>query len=386
MNSKNHNIKVAVAMSGGVDSSVTAALMVQKYGRENVFGVTMRLFCYGEADTLRQAQGVSDEKACCSIDAVNDARAVCNSLGIAHYALDMEKEFKETVIRNFISEYQAGHTPIPCVLCNSVIKFDHLLKKVVALGADFLATGHYARILEISNSKFQILNKSQKSKFKLLKGIDEAKDQSYFLYGLNQEQLAKTLFPLGGLKKTEVRKLAAKYQLKTAQKKESQGICFVTEGRVTDWLRDKIKIKSGKIIDTKGNIIGEHEGVVFYTVGQRKRIGGGHTEPMYVIRIDAEKNEVVIGNKEELYRNELIYISSNWISGLEPEMSLKCTAKIRYNMEDRACLVKPLTSNLSPNTYAVVFSKPQRAITPGQSVVFYKNDEVLGGGIIQTYT
>lgn len=391
------NTKIAVAMSGGVDSSVTAALMVERYGKDNVFGVTMRLFCYGDT--------ASSEKACCSIDAINDAKAVCESLGIAHYALNMEKEFEDVVIKNFISEYKSGHTPIPCVLCNSVIKFKTLLAKVESLGADMLATGHYARINKISNSKFQILNKSQRPNFKLLKGLDKTKDQSYFLYGLTQKQLAKTLFPLGGLKKTEVRKLAAKYKLKTAEKRESQGICFITEGRVTDWLRDKIKIKPGKIVDTKNNVVGEHEGVIFYTVGQRKRIGGGHAEPMYVVKVDSEKNEVIIGTKEDLYGNELIYISSNWVSGTEPKMPLKCSAKIRYNMEDEKCTIsgntkyqipnikqnlnsKLLNSGLNQNSkiktknYSVFFQKPQRAITPGQSVVFYLDDEVLGGGII----
>jgi tRNA-specific 2-thiouridylase len=347
--------KVAVAMSGGVDSSVTAALMVQKYGSENVFGVTMRLFCYGEAED-------ADEKACCSIQAVNDAKSVCDQLGIAHYAVNMEKEFEEAVIKNFISEYQQGHTPIPCVLCNSVIKFDYLLKKVQGLGADFLATGHYAKIAENEGEYF------------LERGLDETKDQTYFLYGLTQEQLAHTLFPVGEMKKTEVRKEAAKLGLKTAEKKESQGICFVTEGRVTDWLEGKIKTQPGDIVNTKGEKIGEHEGIVFYTVGQRKRIGGGFAEPMYVVRIDAAKNQVVIGNQDELYRKELEFTGPNWING-KPKLPKKCTAKIRYNMEDEGC-------NLLAGD-SVRFDLPQRAVTPGQSVVFYDGDIVIGGAIIK---
>ncbi len=256
---------------------------------------------------------------------------------------------------------------LQCVLCNKIIKFGFLLSKAEKLGADFLATGHYARVDKKSE------------RYLLKKGLDATKDQSYFLYGLNQEQLSKTIFPLGALKKTEVRKLAAQYHLKTAEKKESQGICFVTEGRVTDWLRDKIEIKPGKIIDSAGNVIGEHEGVIFYTVGQRKRIGGGHAEPMYVIRIDAKKNEVVIGNKKELYGRVLGVTESHWINPVKTP--LKCAAKIRYNMADETCLVKKIESN----KYKVTFKNPQRAITPGQSVVFYKNDQVLGGGIIQTY-
>lgn len=345
--------KVAVAMSGGVDSSVTAALMVEKYGRENVFGVTMRLFCYGEVE--------SSEKACCSIEAVNDAKAVADQLGIAHYAINLEKEFEETVIQNFVSEYQKGHTPIPCVLCNSVIKFDVLLKKVQELGADFLATGHYSKIEE------------KDGKFYLKKGSDPLKDQSYFLYGLTQEMLAHTLFPVGDITKTETRRIAQELGLKTAAKKESQGICFVTEGRVTDWLREKVEIKPGEIVDTAGKKVGEHDGVIFYTVGQRKRIGGGYAEPMYVVRVDAKNNQVVIGTEKDLYKHELIYISSNWNLGQEPKMPHKCTAKIRYNMEDQSCTIKGTK---------VVFDEPQRAITPGQSIVFYDADVVVGGGVI----
>lgn len=346
--------KVAVAMSGGVDSSVTAALMVEKYGKENVFGVTMRLFCYGEVE--------ADEKACCSIEAVNDAKKVCDQLGIAHYAINLEKEFEEAVIKNFVSEYQKGHTPIPCVLCNSVIKFEYLLTKVLAMGADFLATGHYAEILE------------KDGEFKLLKGRDPLKDQSYFLYGLTQAQLAHTLFPVGDIEKTETRKIAAKLDLKTAQKKESQGICFVVGERVTDYLRGKVKVEPGEIVDIKGQKVGEHEGIVYYTVGQRKRIGGGYAEPMYVVRVDAQKNHVVIGTEKDLYQTELGFISSTWVSGSEPIFPLKCSAKIRYNMEDQSCV-------LGKNG-VVTFKEPQRAITPGQSIVFYDKEVVLGGGII----
>lgn len=354
MDSKNHNIKVAVAMSGGVDSSVTAALLVQKYGRENVFGITMELFCV-------------EEDICGGSNAVSDAKKVCEQLGIHHFTLDLKNQFEKTVIANFINEYHLGHTPIPCVLCNKVIKFGSLLDKAKELAADFLATGHYARIEEKSGQ------------YLLKKGLDATKDQSYFLYGLTQEQLSKILFPLGNLKKTAVRKLAKKYQLKTAEKKESQGICFVTEGRVTDWLRDKIKMKPGKIVDSKGKVIGEHEGIIFYTVGQRKRIGGGYAEPMYVVKIDAKKNEVAIGTKDELYGKSFDIVGPHWINPVK--MPLKCTAKIRYNMNDEPCLVE----NVESDKYRITFKKPQRAITPGQSVVFYKNDEVLGGGIIQTY-
>lgn len=340
-------------MSGGVDSSVTAALMVKKYGREKVFGVTMRLFCYGEAE--------AGEKACCSIDAINDAKAVAGQLGIAHYAINLEKEFEKAVIQNFVSEYRQGHTPIPCVICNTVIKFEYLQKKVQELGADFLATGHYAQI------------KEKKGQFYLLKGADKSKDQTYFLYGLNQNQLAHTLFPVGGLKKTAVRREAAKLKLKTAEKKESQGICFVVGERVTDWLATKIKNVPGDIVDTKGNILGQHEGIVFYTVGQRKRIGGGHTEPMYVVKVNAAKNQVIIGTKKDLYQSKLKFKGTNW-TNVQPKLPKKCKAKIRYNMQEEDCVLE--------KGGQVKFKKPQRAITPGQSIVFYEKDVVLGGGII----
>jgi tRNA-uridine 2-sulfurtransferase len=378
--------KVAVAMSGGVDSSVTAALMVEKYGAENVFGVTMRLFCYGEAE--------ADEKACCSLEAINDAKRVCDQLGIAHYAINMEKEFEEAVIQNFVAEYRLGHTPIPCVICNTVIKFDYLLKKVQGMGADFLATGHYARV-----RPSQVLQGSDPSRYELLRGTDELKDQTYFLHGLTQEQLAHTLFPVGDIPKTETRKIAAKLKLKTAAKKESQGICFVVGERVTDYLRDKVEIKPGEIIDTKGNKVGEHDGVVFYTVGQRKRIGGGHAEPMYVIRVDAKKNQVVIGNEKDLYQKELSFVGATWVSGNQPAPPFKCTAKIRYNMDDAECVItnpslrgakgdaaisaeKDRHADARDDKIDVVFDEPQRAITPGQSVVFYDGDICLGGGII----
>lgn len=351
-------MKFAVAMSGGVDSSVTAAKVVEKYGKENVFGVTMRLFCYGEAEM--------DEKSCCSLQAVNDAKNVCDQIGIPHYAVNMEKEFEEAVIKDFVSEYGRGRTPIPCVLCNTIIKFEYLLKKVEALGANALATGHYARI------------ERAEGEHRLLKGTDQTKDQSYFLYGLTQEQLSKTLFPLGEMKKTEVRKEASKLGLKTAEKKESQGICFVTEGRVTDWLSGKVEMKPGDIVTTKGEKVGEHEGVVFYTVGQRKRIGGGYAEPMYVVRIDAGKNEVVIGIKEDLYGKELRYENAHWISGEIPNLPRSCKAKIRYNMEEDGCVIEEEKNGL----VKVTFQNPQRAITPGQSIVLYAKDQVLGGGII----
>lgn len=379
--SKKRKIKVAVAMSGGVDSSVVAALMVEKYGAENVFGVTAKLFCY--------SGGNQSDKACCSLAAIDDARLVCDQLGIPHYVISEETNFEEAVIKNFIEAYRHGQTPIPCVPCNTVIKFGSMLKKVNDLGADKLVTGHYARI-KMQNSN----NKKQITRYQLLRGVDSEKDQTYFLYGLNQNQLSQIEFPIGELKKTEVRKIAKEIGLKTAKKKESQGVCFVSEERVTDYLADKIESKPGKIVNTRGEVVGKHEGYIFYTIGQRKRIGGGYSEPMFVVAINPLKNEVVIGGSNDLYQKELVVDKINWINKVK--LPLSCTAKIRYNMEDEVCLVKTqknldlkiVNSNLNRNSkleiknHVVVFKKPQRAITPGQSIVFYDSDVCLGGGII----
>jgi tRNA-specific 2-thiouridylase len=374
LNSK--KIKVAVAMSGGVDSSVAAALMVEKHGTENVFGVTAKLFCYGK--------GTQNEKACCSLDAINDAKAVCDKLGIAHYVINEEEAFKKAVIENFIDAYKHGRTPIPCIPCNTVIKFGTMLEHVKKLGASKLVTGHYARVWrETTNLKEQISN------YKLLRGVDQNKDQTYFLHGLNQGQLADIDFPIGEMEKPEVRKLAKKYDLKTAEKKESQGVCFVSEGSVIDWLADKIKRQPGDIVDTKGNVVGKHDGIVYYTVGQRKRIGGGFISPMFVVGIDATKNEVIIGGASDLNRRDLIVGEINWIN--EVKLPLKCTAKIRYNMEDTSCIVSVISTKAEKSRsfglaqddgYTVKFKKPQRAITPGQSIVFYQGDVCLGGGVI----
>jgi tRNA-specific 2-thiouridylase len=344
--------RIAIAMSGGVDSSVAAVLMCNKYGKENVFGVTAKLYCYAD-------KPVSD-KACCSLESINDAKAVCEKLGIAHYVIDLSKEFEKSVIADFVSEYRLGHTPIPCIPCNKVIKFGFLLDKIKKLGADKLVTGHYVRL----KKKGDVIH--------LFRGIDKTKDQSYFLYNLSQEQLKFSEFPLGEMEKSEVRSIAKKYGLKTAEKRESQGICFVVEGRVNDWLADKITSKPGEMTDMSGNEIGQHEGVIFYTLGQRKRIGGGFSEPMYVVKINAEANKIIVGTENDLYQKELRYRGPQWINKVD--LPLKCTAKIRYNMEDEPCVIN--------KNEKVIFLKPQRAITPGQSIVFYQKNIVLGGAII----
>lgn len=360
-------MKIAVAMSGGVDSSVAAALMVEKYGKENVFGVTAKLFCYS---------GKIKEKACCSLEAIDDAKTICGKLGIPHYVVNEEEEFELSVIKNFISAYHHGQTPIPCIPCNTLIKFGSMLDKTKELGASKLATGHYAKI------KYQKPNtKSQKGEYQLLRGDDKNKDQTYFLHGLNQNKLSYIEFPIGEMEKKDVRKIAKELNMKVAEKKESQGVCFVTEGTVADYIASKIEIKPGKILDTKGNVVGDHEGYIYYTIGQRKRIGGGHSEPKFVISTDPLTNEVVIGNKEDLYNKEVTFVAGNWISGAEPKFRNKFSAKIRYNMEDAECTIERVDSKYGKH-YRAIFVEPQRAVTPGQSIVIYDGQNVLGGGII----
>lgn len=412
--------KVAVAMSGGVDSSVAAALAVEKYGCENVFGLTMKLFCYAEGPERESKENLSD-KSCCSLDAINDAAAVCKQLGIAHYVVNLKKEFEKEIINDFISEYEQGRTPNPCVRCNSLIKFGHLLTKAQELGADLLVTGHYARILPsplsspASQIKFNSVDrgshlavaardprfrKDDSLVYHLLRGVDTAKDQSYFLYNLDQAQLAHVWFPLGELTKPDTRKLAKKYGLKTAKKTESQDICFVST-TTQDFLTSRIKAKPGNIVDTTGKVLGRHEGLPFYTIGQRKGLGGGFTEPMYVIGLDLAKNELVVGREEELYDDEMIVGNVSW-TGETPALPAEFDVKIRYNSESvPATLSSPTSqieynsvdrgsslalaardSRLRGNDVLVKFHAPQKAITPGQTAVFYSNDEVIGGGVI----
>ncbi|MFH1386387.1 MAG: tRNA 2-thiouridine(34) synthase MnmA [bacterium] len=368
------NKKILVAMSGGVDSSVVAATL--KEAGHDVIGVTMSLYCTTNAS----------DRSCCSAEAANDAKKVADKLGIPHYVLNFKADFEKTVIQDFIAEYKAGRTPNPCIRCNQFLKFDHLLAKARELGAEYIATGHYARVgvrgkgIEGSKKIYSAPYSLPPNPLTLLKGLDSRKDQSYVLYRLTQEQLAQTLFPLGEMTKDEVRKLAKKYKLPVAEKKESQEICFIADDDYGRFLKEKIPavVKPGDIVDKTGKVVGRHEGIVFYTIGQRKGIGAHRGEPKYVISLDAKNNKVVIGDNDDLLRRELIADQVSFISGEWPAGALEVGAKIRYNSKEAPAVITPL----SVGKMKVEFKGPQRAVTPGQSVVFYEGEEVLGGGLI----
>jgi tRNA-specific 2-thiouridylase len=350
--------KILCAMSGGVDSSVAATLL-QKKGYE-VIGITFKLFCYAKTKTQK--------KACCSLEAICLAREVCRKLGISHYVVDVSKKFEKEIIKNFINEYIAGRTPNPCIHCNQLIKFPVLISYAKKLGINFVSTGHYARI------------KNDKNGYHLLKAKDNKKDQTYFLWTLTQDQLKHILLPIGDYKKTEIRKLAKKFDLPVAGREESQEICFVPND-YRKFLNQKAKkfIKKGPIFDVSGKKLGIHNGLVFYTVGQRTGLGISAYNPLYVLELDTKNNALVVDEDEFLYKKELIASEINFIAGKIPQKSLSVKAKIRYGME--AQKGKILVENKKAS---IVFEKQQRAITPGQSIVFYNRNEVLGGGIIES--
>lgn len=357
---------IAVAMSGGVDSSVAAALLVQQGYR--VIGLTMHLWDFAGAGVKAE-----DTRGCCSPAAMNDARHVCHTLNIPHYVIDLRKDFEKGVIQNFVNEYLAGHTPNPCIRCNTIIKWEYLLRKARSLGADYLATGHYARV-EFDGGK---------GRFVLKKGRDREKDQSYALWGLDQEKLKRTLFPLGSLTKSEVRRKAVSLGLKTAHKAESQEICFIPVNDYGGFLQTRLPhlhqtLGPGEIIGEDGARLGDHRGYPFYTIGQRKGLGIAVGRPQYVWKIDPQQNKIFVGSKEKLDHKELIAHQLNWVSiaGLDGS-ALVAKAKIRYNDSETRCTLKPQNGEI-----LVRFDEPKQAVTPGQSVVFYDGDRVLGGGII----
>ena len=354
--------RVIVAMSGGVDSSVAAALLLEQ-GYE-VIGVTMQLW---SADL---PYGETAEDSCCSLAAVEDARAVANELGIAYYVLNLHESFRENVVDYFVAEYLQGRTPNPCIVCNQKLKFNRLLDKVKALEGEFVATGHYVR------TEYD----SAAGRWLLRKGLDSTKDQSYVLYGLTQDQLGASLFPLGGYTKVEIRKLAVRYGLPVASKQESQEICFIPDQNYRRFI-DEYRpgaTKPGKIVDDEGNILGEHTGITNFTIGQRKGLGIAAGVPLFVKAIDPLHNEVVVGPAEAVFTKKLTASKLNWIAFNQPDREMAVEAKIRY-------AAQPAPAKLIPSgeEVEVVFDEPQRAVTPGQAVVFYRDDLVLGGGIIE---
>ncbi len=355
---------MVVAMSGGVDSSVAAALL-KRAGHE-VTGVTMRL-----VDLPVEVCRSESLRSCCGRRAVEDAHRVALALKIPHYVADMRAPFEKLVVSDFCREYAQGRTPNPCVLCNRLIKFDLLLGKARELGAELLATGHYARAGRDARCGGHSLKK----------GLDPAKDQSYFLYAMTQEQLARVLLPLGGHTKPEVRRMAKRMGLAVAEKSESQEICFVPGDDYAGFLRERIPsaFRPGPVVDPDGHVLGEHGGIAGFTVGQRRGMGVASAGRLYVISVDAGSNTVVAGPDEALHSGGLIASGVSYISGSRPEGPFRARVKIRYRHKEAEAVVTPVGETGA----RVVFMAPQRAVAPGQSVVFYRRSTVLGGGIIE---
>ena len=348
-------------MSGGVDSSL-AAFLLKEQGLE-VIGATM---CIGVAD--RSPGGPA---RCCGPEDVEDARRVALELGIPFCVVDVKEEFDRDVIQYFCREYMQGKTPNPCIPCNEKVKFRSFLKRAVQFGAEYIATGHYARLVFDEGTK----------RFLLKKGVDQRKDQSYVLFGLNQEQLSHVLFPLGGYRKEEVRDKAREIGLRVHSKPESQEICFIRDGSYHGFLSERLDeaIRPGAIKDREGRVLGRHHGIPFYTIGQRGGLGLAKGKPLYVIEIDPEENAIIVGEERETYEGRFVIDSIRWVDGSEPGFPLKVQVKIRYNHPGADAVVVPKEKG----ELEVKFETPQKAITPGQAAVFYNEETVLGGGRVQ---
>ncbi|WP_061996772.1 tRNA 2-thiouridine(34) synthase MnmA [Clostridium sp. ATCC 25772] len=353
--------KVVIGMSGGVDSSV-AAYLLKEQGYD-VIGIMMKL----SPDDPDYAE---NEGGCCSLSAVLDARRVADKLDIPFYVMNFKQPFKNYVIDNFVDEYFNGRTPNPCIMCNKHIKFEELLRKAISIGADYVATGHYASIEE------------KGGRYLLRKSEDDRKDQTYALYNLTQEQLKHTLMPCGQYAKTEIREIAEKIGLEVFRKKDSQEICFIPDNNHGNYIEKKSgrKVKPGKFVDKNGKILGNHKGIVYYTIGQRKGLGIALGKPVFVIDIIPEKNQVVLGDEQDIFKNTLIAKDVNLIPFDKVEGEIEVTAKVRYSAKP----AKAKLSQVGDNRVKLVFEENQRAITKGQSVVFYDENYVVGGGVIET--